>query len=114
VLIHPANDGEMHHSMHLDGFHLLIVGVDGFPLSPANRYMADTLVVAPGSRYDISVKAHQPGAWALHCRILSHRRGAEGTFGMVTALVVDRSVARDPLCPPEREPVSSGAWPRRT
>jgi FtsP/CotA-like multicopper oxidase with cupredoxin domain len=89
VLIHLANDGELLHPMHLHGFHFLVVGVDGFPLSPANRYLADTLVVAPGSRYDIMVKADQPGAWAFHCHILSHVEGPEGMFGMVTALVVD-------------------------
>jgi uncharacterized cupredoxin-like copper-binding protein len=89
VLIHLANDGELLHPMHLHGFHFLVVGEDGFPLSRPNRYMADTLVVAPGARYDILVKADQPGAWAFHCHILSHVEGPEGMFGMVTALVVE-------------------------
>ena len=89
VLIHLANDGELLHPMHLHGFHFLVVGEDGFPLSRSNRYMADTLVVAPGARYDILVKADQPGAWAFHCHILSHVEGPEGMFGMVTALVVE-------------------------
>ena len=88
VLIHLANMGELLHPMHLHGFHFRVVGEDGFPLSPSNRYEADTLVVAPGSRYDIMVKADQPGAWAFHCHILSHVEGPEGMFGMVTALVV--------------------------
>ena len=61
---------------------------DGFPLTPQNRYMADTLVVAPGSRYDILVHATEPGAWAFHCHILPHVEGPEGMYGMVTALVV--------------------------
>jgi FtsP/CotA-like multicopper oxidase with cupredoxin domain len=51
--------------------------------------MVDTLVVAPGSRFDIIVKADQPGAWAFHCHILSHVEGPEGMYGMVTALVVE-------------------------
>jgi manganese oxidase len=59
-----------------------------FPLSPATRYHADTLVVAPGSRFDILGKADQPGAWAFDCHILSHVEGPEGRYGMVTALVV--------------------------
>ena len=88
VLIHMANDGELLHPMHLHGFHFLVVGQDGFPLAPANRYLADTLVVAPGSRYDILVHADQPGAWAFHCHILSHVEGPQGMYGMVTALVV--------------------------
>lgn len=88
VLIHMANDGSLLHPMHLHGFHFMVVGEDGFPLSKQNRYMADTLVVAPGSRYDILVKADYPGAWAFHCHILPHAEGPGGMFGMVTALVV--------------------------
>ena len=50
-------------------------------------YMADTLVVAPGERFDVLVHA-DPGVWAFHCHILPHVEGPEGMFGMVTALVV--------------------------
>jgi len=74
--------------MHLHGYHFMVVGEDRFPLAKRNRYMADTLVVAPGSRSDIMVKADYPGAWAFHCHILPHAEGPEGMFGMVTALVV--------------------------
>jgi FtsP/CotA-like multicopper oxidase with cupredoxin domain len=59
-----------------------------FPLSPANRYHSDRLVVAPGSRFDILVEADQSGAWAFHSHILSHVEGPEGMYGMVTALMV--------------------------
>jgi FtsP/CotA-like multicopper oxidase with cupredoxin domain len=88
VLIHIANDGSLLHPMHLHGYHFMVVGQDGFPLAAPNRYMVDTLVVAPGSRYDILVHATEPGAWAFHCHILPHVEGPEGMFGMVTALVV--------------------------
>ncbi|HLB40028.1 MAG TPA: multicopper oxidase domain-containing protein [Actinomycetota bacterium] len=88
VLIHMANDGGMLHPMHLHGFHFQVVGEDGFPLAAQNRYMADTLVIAPGSRFDILVKADQPGVWAFHCHILNHVEGPQGMFGMVTALIV--------------------------
>jgi uncharacterized cupredoxin-like copper-binding protein len=88
VLIHLANDGELLHPMHLHGYHFLVVGQDGYPLPPGNRSHVDTLVIAPGARYDILVKADQPGAWAFHCHILSHVEGPQGMFGMVTALVV--------------------------
>ena len=86
VLIHIANDGSMLHPMHLHGFHFEVVGEDGFPL--ASPYMADTLVVAPGQRFDVLVHADQPGAWAFHCHILPHVEGPQGMYGMVTALVV--------------------------
>ena len=88
VLIHMANDGSLLHPMHLHGYHFEVVGEDGYPLSPANRYMADTLVMAPGARYDILVHAVYPGVWAFHCHILPHVEGPEGMYGMVTALIV--------------------------
>jgi FtsP/CotA-like multicopper oxidase with cupredoxin domain len=88
VLIHLANDGAQIHPMHLHGFHFEVVGVDGFALEPSMRYMADTLMVAPGQRFDVLVQADYLGAWAYHCHILPHVEGPEGMFGMVTALVV--------------------------
>ena len=86
VLLHLANDGAMLHPMHLHGYHFEVVAQDGFPL--AQPYLADTLVVAPGQRFDVLVHAVYPGAWAFHCHILPHVEGPEGIFGMVTALVV--------------------------
>ena len=86
VLIHLANDGAMLHPMHLHGYHFEVVAQDGFPLE--NPYMADTLVIAPGQRFDVLVRAMYPGAWAFHCHILPHVEGPQGMYGMVTALVV--------------------------
>jgi FtsP/CotA-like multicopper oxidase with cupredoxin domain len=86
VLIHMANDGSMLHPMHLHGYHFEVVAEDGFPLE--QPYMADTLVVAPGQRFDVLVHAVFPGAWAFHCHILPHVEGPQGMYGMVTALVV--------------------------
>jgi FtsP/CotA-like multicopper oxidase with cupredoxin domain len=86
VLIHMANDGSMLHPMHLHGYHFEVVSQDGFPLR--EPYMADTLVVAPGQRFDVLVHAVHPGTWAFHCHILPHVEGPQGMFGMVTALVV--------------------------
>ena len=86
VLIHLANDGALIHPMHLHGYHFEVVAEDGFVLE--QPYMADTLMVAPGQRFDILVKADYPGVWAYHCHILPHVEGPEGMFGMVTAFVV--------------------------
>jgi uncharacterized cupredoxin-like copper-binding protein len=86
VLIHLANDGSMLHPMHLHGYHFEVVSQDGFPLD--QPYLADTLVIAPGQRFDVLVHAVNPGAWAFHCHILPHVEGPEGMYGMVTALVV--------------------------
>ena len=74
--------------MHLHGFHFQVVAQDGYPLAPRTGTWLDTLVVAPGQRFDIMVHADQPGSWAFHCHILPHVEGPEGMFGMVTALVV--------------------------
>lgn len=87
VLIHLANDGAQIHPMHLHGYHFEVVGEDGFVLE--QPYMADTLMVAPGQRFDILVQADYPGVWAYHCHILPHVEGPGGMFGMVTALVVE-------------------------
>jgi FtsP/CotA-like multicopper oxidase with cupredoxin domain len=87
VLIHLANDGAQIHPMHLHGYHFEVVGEDGFVLE--QPYMADTLMVAPGQRFDILVRADYPGVWAYHCHILPHVEGPGGMFGMVTALVVE-------------------------
>jgi FtsP/CotA-like multicopper oxidase with cupredoxin domain len=88
VLFHLVNNGALLHPMHLHGFHFEVVAEDGFVLDPEDRYMADTIVVAPGQRFDIMVDADYPGAWAFHCHILPHAEGPAGMFGMVTALVV--------------------------
>jgi manganese oxidase len=86
VLIHIANDGAQIHPMHLHGYHFEVVAQDGYPLM--NPYMADTLMVAPGQRFDILIHAVYPGVWAYHCHILPHVEGPGGMYGMVTALVV--------------------------
>jgi FtsP/CotA-like multicopper oxidase with cupredoxin domain len=86
VLIHLGNDGAQIHPMHLHGYHFEVVAEDGFALD--QPYMADTLMVAPGQRFDILVRADHPGVWAYHCHILPHVEGPHGMFGMVTALVV--------------------------
>jgi FtsP/CotA-like multicopper oxidase with cupredoxin domain len=88
VLIHLSNDGAQIHPMHLHGYHFQVVAQDGSALAPGQRYMADTLMVAPGQRFDILVQADYPGVWAYHCHILPHVEGPHGMYGMVTALVV--------------------------
>lgn len=86
VLIRLANTGELLHPFHLHGFHFLVLAKDG--AAERAPYQADTLVVAPGERYDVLVQATEPGVWAFHCHILSHVEGPQGMFGMATALIV--------------------------
>jgi FtsP/CotA-like multicopper oxidase with cupredoxin domain len=65
-----------------------VVAKDGYRLP--QPYNVDTLMVAPGERYDVLVKADEPGVWAFHCHILNHVEGPEGMFGMVTAVIVEQ------------------------
>ena len=85
--IRYMNEGLQIHPMHLHGLVQKVIAKDGYPLS--NPYDVDTLMVAPGERYDVLVKADEPGVWAFHCHILNHVEGPQGMFGMVTAVIVE-------------------------
>lgn len=81
------NEGLQIHPMHLHGLVQRVVAKDGYRLP--QPYDVDTLMIAPGERYDVLVKADEPGVWAFHCHILNHVEGSEGMFGMVTAVIVE-------------------------
>lgn len=86
IRIRYMNEGFMIHPMHLHGIPQQVVAKDGWPL--AMPYYADTVLVAPGERYDVIVDCTEPGYWAFHCHILNHAESANGMFGMVTVLLV--------------------------
>src|SRR5262249_29031508 len=86
IRIRYLNEGLMIHPMHLHGIPQKVIAKDGYML-PA-PYMADTVLVAPGERFDVLVDCDLTGIWAYHCHILNHAEGPTGMFGMVTALVV--------------------------
>jgi uncharacterized cupredoxin-like copper-binding protein len=86
VRIRYMNEGLQIHPMHLHGLPQQVIAKDGHLLE--HPYTADTVLVAPGERYDVLVKADELGTWAFHCHILSHAEGPDGMFGMVTAFVV--------------------------
>ena len=86
VRIRFMNEGMMIHPMHLHGMHMTVIAKDGWP-QPA-PWKCDTLNIAPGERWDVLVKATNPGVWAFHCHILAHAESEHGMFGMVTALIV--------------------------
>ena len=85
--IRYMNEGLQIHPMHLHGLVQRVIAKDGYVLD--SPYDVDTLMVAPGERYDVIVKADAPGVWAFHCHILNHVEGPEGMFGMVTAVIVE-------------------------
>ena len=79
----------MIHPMHLHGMPQLVFAKDGWYLPVP--YMADTVLIAPGERYDVVVDCTEPGIWAFHCHILSHAESRDGMFGMVTVLAVSET-----------------------
>jgi FtsP/CotA-like multicopper oxidase with cupredoxin domain len=87
IRVRYMNEGLMIHPMHLHGIPQLVFAKDGFNLP--TPYMADTVLIAPGERFDVLIDCTEPGAWAFHCHILNHAEGRDGMFGMVTALVVN-------------------------
>ncbi|MFN8421471.1 MAG: copper oxidase [Anaerolineae bacterium] len=86
IRVRYMNEGFQIHPMHLHGMYQLVIAKDGARL-PA-PYLADTLNVAPGERYDVIIDCQEPGAWAFHCHLLTHAESNHGMFGMVTALVI--------------------------
>ena len=88
IRIRFMNEGMMIHPMHLHGMHMTVIAKDGWDL-PA-PFRCDTLNIAPGERWDVIVNCNNPGTWAFHCHILPHAESANGMFGMVTALVVQK------------------------
>lgn len=91
VRIRFMNEGMMIHPMHLHGNHMTVIAKDGW--DQPMPFRCDTLNIAPGERWDVLVKATNPGTWAFHCHILPHAESQHGMFGMVTALIVKPSVA---------------------
>jgi uncharacterized cupredoxin-like copper-binding protein len=84
--IRYMNEGIQIHPMHLHGLVQKVIAKDGHLLE--HPYLADTVLVAPGERYDVLVQGTRAGAWAFHCHVLTHVEGPQGMFGMVTAVVV--------------------------
>lgn len=60
------------HPMHIHGGPFTVVGVDGNALPMSQQYLADTINVGPGQRYDVLWTALEPGQWLIHCHINHH------------------------------------------
>jgi zinc transporter, ZIP family len=78
--------GEEFHTMHTHGHYQQIVARDAAPLS--YRDIEDTVLVAPGQRVDVVVKADaKPGTWLVHCHVMDHTEDANGMpSGLITAI----------------------------
>ncbi|GEM86012.1 multicopper oxidase family protein [Meiothermus granaticius] len=60
------------HPMHVHGGPFEVVARDGETLKESARFLADTINVGPGQRYDMVWTARKPGRWLLHCHIPHH------------------------------------------
>jgi FtsP/CotA-like multicopper oxidase with cupredoxin domain len=66
-----TNNGFIH-PMHIHGGPFEVVARDGETLAPSARFLADTINVGPGQRYDVVWRAQRPGKWLIHCHIPHH------------------------------------------
>ncbi|MCJ9749798.1 multicopper oxidase domain-containing protein [Neorhizobium sp. BETTINA12A] len=79
------------HPMHIHGGPFEVAARDGETLPPPARYLADTVNVAPGQRYDVIWTARRPGKWLVHCHIPHHttNNNVEVDGGGGLMLVID-------------------------
>lgn len=86
--------GEFAHAIHIHGHVFQVAFKDGRPL-PA-PYEADTIVVHPGERYDLILKADNPGRWMVHDHVDSHTmNGDKPMGGMMTVIEYTDIEAKD-------------------
>jgi len=81
------------HPMHIHGGPFQVAAVDGETLASSARYLADTVNVGPGQRFDVLWKAQRPGKWLLHCHIPHHTTNnnveTEGGGGLMLVIEVE-------------------------
>lgn len=85
--------GDSLHSVHLHGHAFQVVRKDGHPLPQA--YTADTLLIAPGERYDIIFRADNPGRWMVHDHIDLHTVNGQKPHGGAMTVVEYEGVSRE-------------------
>jgi FtsP/CotA-like multicopper oxidase with cupredoxin domain len=92
ILIRLMNMGAMPHPIHIHGHSFKIVATDGNPVPPDAQLTKDTVLVAPGERYDLELIANNPGVWMVHCHIENHAAN-----GMMTVLEYEGYKPTGPL-----------------
>jgi zinc transporter, ZIP family len=77
---------ENFHTMHTHGHYQQIIARDAQPVAAPE--LEDTVLLGPGQRVDVVVKADaQPGTWLLHCHVLDHVENGQGMpDGLITAI----------------------------
>jgi FtsP/CotA-like multicopper oxidase with cupredoxin domain len=87
--------GDLLHSIHIHGHVFQIAFKDGHPFpQPIN---ADTILIGPGERYDLILRADNPGRWMVHDHIDSHTlNGDKPMGGMMTVIEYEGIPTDDP------------------
>ena len=67
-----GSNNNLVHPMHIHGGPFEVVARDGQTIQPSARYLADTVNVGPGQRYDVIWTAREVGKWLIHCHIPHH------------------------------------------
>jgi|GEM_PF-534114 len=97
------NAGSLVHSLHLHGHHFQVTHKDGYLLP--NPYYADTLLIAPGERYDVYVKLDNPGPWMFHDHMPQYEQNDHiNPGGMMTHLCYRDGWALAALCNEKTHP----------
>jgi FtsP/CotA-like multicopper oxidase with cupredoxin domain len=71
VRIELINHSGSVHPMHLHGHHFIVLTRNGGAIQ---RWSTDTLNLRPHERYEVAIRANNPGLWMLHCHNLPHAR----------------------------------------
>ncbi len=77
--------GEYAHAIHIHGHVFEVAFKDGRPLRAT--YDADTIVVHPGERYDLILRANNPGRWMVHDHVDSHTVNGEKPMGGMMTII---------------------------
>jgi manganese oxidase len=85
VRIRLIGAGDELHSIHIHGHDLEIFAKDGRPLP--NPIMADTILFGPGERYDLILRADNPGIWMVHDHIDKHTVNGKSPMGGIMTTI---------------------------
>ena len=83
VVIDMVNKSGWPHAMHLHGYHVKLLEVDGKPAEHQDWH--DTLVMTANSKVRVAFLADNPGKWMLHCHMLEHQAAGMMTWISVTS-----------------------------
>ena len=81
------------HSVHIHGHVFEIAFKDGHPLPQPIK--ADTVLVAPGERYDLIIRCDNPGRWMIHDHVDSHTMNGHSPHGGIMTLIEYEGIPRN-------------------